>query len=792
LQFGFSSHLDCKSSRPWPILACIVLTLSSALLPAQTPKPAARAAHKTAATATRPALKPASAAAAELQARIDAAVIARQHEDPAQIREANRKLIGLGLRRMGSLRLYQGALPESVSLYKRALDFEDVPDAHVDLAISLMRANRQDEALHEVSDALVSAPENARAWHLQGKVLMMKRDYRAAIEPLEHSVALQANFEAAYALAISELQLHEKERAAAIFQQILERGGDRAGFHVLFARAYRDATYMDDAERELRRALALDARTTRAHYFLGLLYMVRNEWSPTPAAIEQFQAEIKENPKDFFGNYFMGVIRSGAKRYEESDQFLKIAAAAKPDWPEPWLYLGLNAAGRSDSKNAEPLLRRAIDLTGKDEARNNYQIRRAYYALGRALVSQGKREEGQAAISHSRELQQKTLDESHSKLSGMGAAGAIDPESISREPPVEGAPESADQPGSDPLAHANLTDAEKKESLQTEQKLRAVLGNAFNDLGTAEARGQNYEVALGYFREAQQWNPAMPGIDRSMGIAAARLNRYADAAPALRRSLDAQPQDAMVRSLLGASLFMTDNYVEAAKTFAPLGATILNDPGLAYMAAASMTKTGNFEQSRKLLDALEKRSLPPELSVAIGQTRSEGGDYEGALKSLRRALAQEPNAPRAHYYCGLALIRLDRPAEAVPELRSELALHADDADVKYHLAYALLQLSSKAEAMQLLRDVIASKPDYAEAHYQLGKALMDDGQLSPAIEQLEVAARLKPQLDYVHYQLQAAYRKDSRLAEADRELKLYRELKARNRDRATPQPDEHP
>ena len=43
------------------------------------------------------------------------------------------------------------------------------------------------------------------------------------------------------------------------------------------------------------------------------------------------------------------------------------------------------------------LLRKAIQLTGADEARNNYQIRRAYYALGRLLMSEGKRDEGAAA-----------------------------------------------------------------------------------------------------------------------------------------------------------------------------------------------------------------------------------------------------------------------------------------------------------------------------------------------------------------------------------------------------------
>jgi tetratricopeptide (TPR) repeat protein len=729
----------------------------------------------------------------ELQQRIDAATRAQATGEVTSIEDANRRVIALALRRMGGLRIIQGAWPESIACYKRALEFEEVAAAHVDLAIAFMRAKRIDDALHESATALVMDDNDARAWQVQGKVLMMKQDFRGAVQPLAKSVSLQPDLEAAYALGISLLQLHDKQKAALVFQQMLDVGGDRAGLHVLFARAYRDVHYVDDAIRELHRAIAMDAKTTRAHYFLGLLYMVQNEWAPTPAAVEQFQAEVKLNPRDFFGNYFLGVIRSGEKRYDESDAYLKIAADAHPDWPEPWLYLGLNASGRGD-KDAEPMLRKAIQLTGADEERNNYQIRRAYYALGRILITSGRKEEGERAIAHSRALQQSTLDQSHQKLAGMGVAGVIDAQNVAESQSDADAVSNV-QPASASAAsfsNANLTPQEKSALEKSEQQLSVVLANAFNDLGTAEARSRSYEVALVHFREAQHWNPTMPLLSRNIGIAAVRLGRYADAVSPLREALTTDPQDAMTRSLLGLSLFMTDDYRAAATVFTPLGRTVLADAGIAYAAAASLARTGDAEHSRELLDEMEKQPLAPELLVSIGQTRSDAGDYEGALRSLHRALEQDAAAPKAHYYAGLALIRLDRPADAAQELRTELVIRPDDPDVKYHLAYALLQLSNKSEAVTLLEQVVASHPEHAQAHYQLGKTLLDEGKLKQAIDELEIAARLNPQLDYIHYQLQAAYRKDARLAEADRELKLYRDLKARNRQQTMPQPDEHP
>jgi Flp pilus assembly protein TadD len=71
---------------------------------------------------------------------------------------------------------------------------------------------------------------------------------------------------------------------------------------------------------------------------------------------------------------------------------------------------------------------------------------------------------------------------------------------------------------------------------------------------------------------------------------------------------------------------------------------------------------------------------------------------------------------------------------------------------------------------------------------------MDRGELEDAVQHLETATRLSPQSDYMHYQLQAAYRKESRIADADRELEIYKELKAkqRDRDRASIPAAQHP
>jgi len=334
------------------------------------------------------------------------------------------------------------------------------------------------------------------------------------------------------------------------------------------------------------------------------------------------------------------------------------------------------------------------------------------------------------------------------------------------------------------VKRANMTDVERKEAKVREKELRSVLASALNDLGTSEARRQQYELALAHFHEAERWQANVPGLMRNIGIAAFRLGEYPEAARALGQVVTDNSADNTARSMLGVSLFMMEQYSDAAGVLGPIRDQIVGDPGIAYALASSLIKVNEPKEAAPVLQALEKQQLSPDTLLLIGQSWAEMGDNAHALSTFRRALAQNQSLSNAHYYCGLALIHLDQPQEAAKEFQAELAVDPSNSEAQYHLAYALLQQSRSAEAKTILSDVVAAHPEHAEAQYQLGKILLDEGQAADAITHLEMAARLSPQKDYVHYQLQAAYRKDSRPADAERELKIYREIKARNRQRS--------
>lgn len=556
---------------------------------------------------------------------------------------------------------------------------------------------------------------------------------------------------------------------------------------------------MPGAIREFRRAIVLDPATPHAHYFLALATMAVNEWQATPEIKTEFAKELEHYPRDFLANYMLGFIASSERRYEVSDKHLTVAVEGKPDWPEPWLYMGLNAYARNDMKRAEQMFRKAVELTGADESRSNFQIRRAYIDLGRILANSGRTEESEVFLTKARNLQNKVLQQSQQNISAMALAGGagsaaaivpLNPQSETEAAPL--LPENSDpfaRVDASVMARAHLTDEQRTAADSQESRLRSVLGLSFNDLATSEAVRKEYLAALGHYQEAERWDPDIPGLEKNLGLSAFRSNNYPEAIRGLARAVAEKPTDDPVRATLGMAYFGAEKYADAVNTFSPLGIRGMQDSTVGYAWAASLVHTSELKKAAEVLGEFEKANPGgSDGLLLIGQLWIEIGDYARAVDTLHRALQSDPLLRKAHYFAGQADIRWEHWTEAAEEFQSELKLEPADSDAKYNLGFVYLQQSRVDDAVELFQQVLSAQPNHANAHYQMGKILLDRGQLKEAVDHLETATRLSPQTDYMHYQLQAAYRKAQRDADADRELAIYKELKAKQREHPGMQP----
>ncbi len=118
-------------------------------------------------------------------------------------------------------------------------------------------------------------------------------------------------------------------------------------------------------------------------------------------------------------------------------------------------------------------------------------------------------------------------------------------------------------------------------------------------------------------------------------------------------------------------------------------------------------------------------------------------DPAAALQLARQALdAEEGEDPVLRFLAGVALIELDRSAEAVTELERAVELDTDDAEFRAALAGALLRSCRLDEAEREARSALSADPELPDAHFVRALILERRGKDREADEQYRRAAEL--------------------------------------------------
>ena len=91
------------------------------------------------------------------------------------------------------------------------------------------------------------------------------------------------------------------------------------------------------------------------------------------------------------------------------------------------------------------------------------------------------------------------------------------------------------------------------------------------------------------------------------------------------------------------------------------------------------------------------------------------GEYEEALTMLDRALEVDPECAAAWDTQGMALLRLERPADAMASLDRALTIHPGDWDARLHTSMALSRLDRRDEAVAVLQEMESAAKDVPES-----------------------------------------------------------------------------
>jgi tetratricopeptide (TPR) repeat protein len=685
-----------------------------------------------------------------------------------------RQAISAALEQLASLAAARSQYADAAELFERAVEVDRSSVAlKTGLALMMFQSGELAKAKDATRAVLAEAPDDPRAQNLLGRIEMEEGNYAAAAEHLRAAYDKSPDFDTAYSLALACLKQQKLEQAFPIFDEMLGTLGSTAELHVVIGWAYRETGYYEQAVSEFKKALALDGRHPRAHSYVGLVYLRQGGSTKFSEARQEFEAELKINPEDYSSHYYLGIIELNLHNLKAAEAELSKASRIMPESADPYCFLGQAYLEDGQAELAAAALRKSIALT-KDISANNYQVARAHYMLGQALLKTGKQADGEAEIALSQQIRAEqakhTTDDSAqaavNKIAGLEASHA----------------DLARQNIAAALKPAKTTAADESAAEQYRRQLAPILGDSYNNLGVIYAQRQDYAQAAALFEQAARWDPAIPALDKNRALASFRANLYAQAAPSLARLLERNRNDIEARQMLGVSYFMTDQFGKAVEVFRPILAEPPANPGVVYAMAVSLIRAGkgavDAAASEKLLmTMIEKDPNVPEVHMILGQAYAQQQDYASARREFARALELNPKLPEAHYQTGLTFVLEGKLLDAEQQFRQELELTPQGTPAKFQLASVLLGQGKQPEGITLLNEVIQQKPDDADAYYQLGKALLEQGQTTEALEKLEAAVRLQPDNELGYYQMGLAYRKLGRGQEAEAAIRKYQTLK---------------
>jgi tetratricopeptide (TPR) repeat protein len=672
--------------------------------------------------------------------------------------------------RLGRVYLAEADRRSAVAALESAAAYQpDAPDVLVDLAIAYFQTEQYQKAFDPLGKVLARDPRSVAAHHMRGKSHFMLGEFEKAAAELETALKLSPKDpDIIYTLGLAYLKMKQEPKARAVYDRMVAQLGDRAALRVVLGRAYRETGFLDEAIAEFKKAVALDARFPRVHYYLGLTYLLKDGQTRIPDAEREFQVELAAHPDEYFANYYLGILSVIDRKWDAAVGYLEKAVKAKPDDPDPYFHLGQAYQGLGKQDLAIAALEKTIALTS-DVSHNEFQVGTAHYRLGQSLLKVGRTDEAQKELKIAADLKSKSVKRDEQRAEAYLTSASLQ-EQRSNLP---------DSIASEGVGAGSIKpDAPTSETARrTADYFVKVIAAAHNNIGLLRAERQDFRAAAEQFGLAAKWNPSQEGLSFNLGLANFKVEKYKEAVAPLESELKAHPDNIAAKRLLGMSYFMTNDYPRASELLAEVVA-VRPDTTLHYPLALALAKQGKVEESNRIIQQMVAMGAnSPEVHILLGQAHSEQGDTAKAIEELQAAIALDRNVRFAHFYLGMIHIKAGKFGEAVREFESELATNPSDLEAKYHLGYAQLAAQDTARGIKTLREVVHARPEYADARYELGKALFQQGDVKAAIENLEVAAKLDPEKPHVHYQLGRAYIAAGRQAEGESRLETAKKLR---------------
>lgn len=346
---------------------------------------------------------------------LERAVSLQQQNQPAAAVELYLRLLNMGYRHpdlltnLGAAYAAMGNLGRAISVYEeaKALGGDSVV-LHFNLGLAYYKSARGDLALQEFSRALELDPNLKQARLLAANLYFQQEDTARVIELLM-PIANQADTDPAVAYLLGTALLQEgRDVEGQRYVDAVMRGGDSAPAHVMLATAHLRAGKLEDAIREIEKAISLAPDLAGSHAILGRVLLQLNEVERAKTA---FQRELELDPNSYDANFHLGSLLKEERNYEAARPLLIKALQLRPGSAEALYQLGELHLHADDPQSALEILQRLVQEAPRF-AKGHALLAAVYHRLGmkedadreRQIVVQLTREEQAAAPRERRTL----------------------------------------------------------------------------------------------------------------------------------------------------------------------------------------------------------------------------------------------------------------------------------------------------------------------------------------------------------------------------------------------------
>ena len=313
---------------------------------------------------------------------------------------------------------------------------------------------------------------------------------------------------------------------------------------------------------------------------------------------------------------------------------------------------------------------------------------------------------------------------------------------------------------------------------------------AFAHLGLLEARQENYPAAIENYHMALKLAPAMPGLERNLGLAYFKANQFPDAIKVFSEELRKQPPNSPAAQrltiLLGMShyamgdYFVSIPYLQRAAKEDPQSLPLRLT--LAHSCLWSKQYNCVMAAYKEIL-ALNAESA--EADMLAGEALDAKGDDAGAIEQFRAAATANPKEPNVHFGLGYLLWKEQHFAEAAKEFQAELDNDPADQRARAYLGDSLVELNQYEQARPELEKAATDSQTAAMAmvHRDLGIIYAEAGRKEEAANELLKAIALDPKDVSPHWRLGRLYQSMGKKDEAREEFAI---ASAMNKENSRP------